>query len=50
MVSEGYQKWCKDNYFGVLTQEDIYTGEEAMSMLLDLRETNRTVLTAAGLL
>ena len=50
VVSEGYQKWCKDNYFGVLTQEDIYTGEEAMSMLMDLRETNRTVLTAAGLL
>ena len=50
VVSEGYQKWCEDNFFGVLSTEDIYTGEEAMSMLLALRETNRTVLTAAGLL
>lgn len=50
IVTEGYQKWCADNYFGVLNEEDIYTGEQAMSMLLDLRETNRTVLTAAGLL
>lgn len=50
VVTDGYQKWCEDNFFGVLTEEDIYTGEEAMSMLVDLRETNRTVLTAAGLL
>ncbi|GAA6394771.1 tripartite tricarboxylate transporter substrate binding protein [Clostridiales bacterium] len=50
VVTEGYQKWCEDNYFGVLTEEDIYTGEEAMEMLIQLRETNRTVLTAAGLL
>ena len=50
VVSEGYQKWCEDNFFGVMNQEDIYTGEEAMNMLLELRETNRTVLTAAGLL
>lgn len=50
VVTEGYQKWCEDNYFGVLTEEDIYTGEEAMTMLLQLRETNREVLTAAGLL
>ena len=50
VVTEGYQKWCEDNFFGVLTEEDIYTGEEAMSMLMELRETNRTVLTAAGLL
>lgn len=50
VVTDGYQKWCEDNFFGVLTEEDIYTGEEAMSMLVELRETNRTVLTAAGLL
>ena len=50
VVTEGYQKWCEDNYFGVLTEEDIYTGEAAMEMLIQLRETNRTVLTAAGLL
>lgn len=50
VVSDGYQKWCEDNFFGVLSEDDIYTGEEAMSMLLQLRETNRTVLTAAGLL
>lgn len=50
VVTEGYQKWCEDNFFGVLTEEDIYTGEEAMDMLIQLRETNRTVLTAAGLL
>ena len=50
VVSEGYQKWCEDNYFGVLTEEVLYTGEEAMGMLVELRETNRTVLTAAGLL
>ena len=50
VVTEGYQKWCEDNYFGVLTEEDIYSGEEAMEMLVQLRETNREVLTAAGLL
>lgn len=50
VVSEGYQKWCQDNFFGVLSEEDIYTGEEAMAMLVQLRETNREVLTAAGLL
>ena len=36
--------------FGVLEESDLYTSEEANSMLLELRETNRTVLTAAGLL
>lgn len=50
VVSEGYQKWCEDNFFGVLSEDDIYTGEEAMAMLVELRETNRAVLTAAGLL
>lgn len=50
ILSEGYQTWCENNYFGVLSEDDIYTGEEAMSMLIELRETNRTVLTAAGLL
>lgn len=50
VVSEGYQNWCRDNYFGVLSEKDIYTGEEAFNMLVELRETNRTVLTAAGLL
>lgn len=50
VVSEGYQKWCEENFFGVLSEKDIYTGEEAMSMLFALRELNRTVLTAAGLL
>lgn len=49
VVSEGYQKWCQDNFFGVLTEEDIKTGEEAMSMLMDLRETNRVILAADGL-
>ena len=50
VVTEGYQKWCEDNFFGVLSEDDIYTGEEAMEMLIQLRETNREVLTAAGLL
>ena len=36
--------------FGVREEGDPYTSEEANSMLLELRETNRTVLTAAGLL
>ena len=50
VTSQGYQDWCRDNYFGVLEESDLYTSEEANSMLLELRETNRTVLTAAGLL
>lgn len=50
VTSQGDQDWCRDNYFGVLEESDLYTSEEANSMLLELRETNRTVLTAAGLL
>lgn len=50
VVSAGYQEWCRGNYFGVIEADDVYTGAEAAAMLVELRETNRTVLTAAGLL
>lgn len=50
VLTDGYKQWCEENYFGVLTEDDIYTGAEITEMLVALRDLNREVLTAAGLL
>lgn len=48
LMSEGYQNWCKQNYFG--TFDKPYDIEETTKMLYDVRELNIEMLKLAGLL
>ncbi|MDL2247765.1 hypothetical protein LJC05_03440 [Bacteroides sp. OttesenSCG-928-J23] len=50
IVTDGYKTWCEENYFGVVSEADISTPEEATNLLMSVRELNREVLTQAGLL
>lgn len=50
ILTEEYKAWCENNYFGVLSENDIYTPSEATELLMSVRELNREVLTLAGLL
>lgn len=48
LMSEGYQNWCKQNYFG--TFDKPYDIQETTDMLYSVRELNIEMLKLAGLL
>lgn len=50
VVTEGYQQWCKNNYFGVIKQSDIKTPDDTSALLFSVREVNRDTLTRVGIL
>lgn len=48
LMSEGYQTWCKQNYFGTFDQP--YDLQETTDMLFSVRELNIEMMTLAGIL
>lgn len=48
LMSEGYQDWCKQNYFGTFSEP--YDLQETTDMLYAVRDLNIEMMTLAGIL